>query len=88
MKIKDGYMLDEIGGQKIAVSLEQGPDKFNGMIKLNGTGAFLWEALQQEIEEDALALAFAEHYGIELSVAKKDMKGFLELLDKNGILER
>ncbi len=88
MKIKDGYILDTIGDQKIAISLEQSNDKFSGMIKLNSVGAFLWEKLADGIEEEALVKAVTDQYEIDAQTAKKDVKAFLEKLDQNGILER
>ena len=50
MKIKEGYILDEIGDQKVAISLKCGENDFSEMIKLNEIGAFLWEKLSEEIE--------------------------------------
>lgn len=43
MKIKEGYILDTIGGQPVAVSISYGEDRFSGMVKLNAAGAFLLE---------------------------------------------
>ena len=40
MKIKEGYILDEIGDQKVAISLKCGENDFSEMIKLNEIGAF------------------------------------------------
>ena len=54
MKIKEGYILDEIGDQKVAISLKCGENDFSEMIKLNEIGAFLWEKLSEEIEEEKL----------------------------------
>lgn len=88
MKIKDGYILDTIGDQKIAISLDQSNDKFSGMIKLNSVGAFLWEKLADGIEEEALVKAVTDQYEIDAQTAQKDVKAFLEKLDQNGILER
>ena len=88
MKIKDGYILDSIGEQKIAVSIDDSNDKFSGIIKLNSVGAFLWELLLEETEEESLVKALTERYEISEDVAAKDAAVFLEKLEKNGILER
>ena len=88
MKIKDGYMLDTIGEQKIAVSLDSANDKFSGMIKLNAVGAFLWELLTEETTEEALVQAVTEKYDIDAETAKKDIEKFVGTLEKNKILER
>ena len=83
MKIKEGYILDEIGDQKVAISLKCGENDFSEMIKLNEIGAFLWEKLSEEIEEEV-----TEAYDIDSATARKDIRSFTETLEKNGILER
>ena len=84
MKIKEGYILDEIGDQKVAISLKCGENDFSEMIKLNEIGAFLSE----EIEEEKLVEAVTEAYDIDSATARKDIRSFTETLEKNGILER
>ena len=79
MKIKEGYILDEIGDQKVAISLKCGE---------NDLGAFLWEKLSEEIEEEKLVEAVTEAYDIDSATARKDIRSFTETLEKNGILER
>ena len=54
MIIKEGYILDEIGDQKVAISLKCGENDFSEMIKLNEIGAFLWEKMSEYIEEEKL----------------------------------
>ena len=44
MKIKDGFVLEEVGGSYLAVAVGECAGNFNGMVRLNGTGAFLWLA--------------------------------------------
>lgn len=88
MKIKEGYILDEIGDQKVAISLKCGENDFSGMIKLNEIGAFLWEKLSEDIEEEKLVEAVTEAYDIDSATARKDIRSFTENLEKNGILER
>ena len=101
MKIKEGYILDEIGDQKVAISLKCGENDFSEMIKLNEIGAFLWEKLSEDIEEEKLVEAVTEaydidgkvmdylrRYDIDSATARKDIRSFTETLEKNGILER
>lgn len=88
MKIKDGYILDTIGDQKIAVSIDASKDKFTGMIKLNEVAAFLWEQLSAPADEEALTEALTQRYQVDEAIARKDVKNFLEKLEKSGILEK
>lgn len=43
MKIKDGFMLRKVGGQYVVVAFGEASRSFNGIIRLNETGKFLWE---------------------------------------------
>ena len=88
MKIKEGYILDEIGDQKVAISLKCGENDFSEMIKLNEIGAFLWEKQKENIEEEKMVKAVTEEYDIDSATARKDIRSFTETLEKNGILER
>lgn len=88
MKIKEGYLLDTIDGEKIAISLDSSKDRFSGMIKLNEVGAFLWEQLSSDVDEDTLAGALTQNYVVEEEKARADVKAFLEKLNNAGILEK
>ena len=46
MKIKGDYLLDTIGGEKMAVPITVNDGGLAGLIRLNEVGAFLWEKLQ------------------------------------------
>lgn len=87
MKIKEGYLLDTIGDQKIAVSVDYSEDKFCGMVKLNTVGAFLWEKLSQDMTEAALVQAVTEAYQIDAETAQRDVRAFIAHLKENGVLE-
>ena len=54
MKIRGDYMLDTIGGEKIAVPLGAGENNQTGLIRLNEVGAFLWEKLMEGTTEEDL----------------------------------
>ena len=54
MKIKDGFLLRKVGGQNVVVALGEASRDFNGMIRLNDTGVFLWQQLQQDVTEEQL----------------------------------
>lgn len=87
MKIKDGYILDTIAGQQVAIALDMADDQFVGMVKLNEVGAFLWQKLQQEVTEDELVMFVTEQYEVDDAKARTDIQKFTTVLKKKGILE-
>lgn len=87
MKVKSGFLLRDMGGQPVVVSVGAASKIFNGMIKLNASGKVLWEKLQNDVTEQELVDALIEKYGIEEELARTDVNAFLETLRKPGIIE-
>lgn len=86
MKIKDGFMLRKVGGQNIVVALGEASRSFNGIIRLNDTGVFLWQKLQQETSEEQLLAALTAEYDIGEEQAKADIAEFVAALRKAALL--
>ena len=87
MKVKEGFVLGEVGGQNVVIPVGAASNTFNGMIKLNETGRFLWNQLQKEITEEELVQALAEKYDVDASQATQDVQSFIEILKKPGVIE-
>lgn len=86
MKLKDGFLLRQVAGQTVVLPVSGDLD-LNMMITLNDTGAFLWERLQNEIDEVALAAALLEEYDVDEATAKNSVAAFVKKLHDNGFLE-
>ena len=86
MRIKEGFILREMGETFAAVPVEGESKQFYGMIQLNETGAFLWRNMEKECSEDQLAEALMETYGVDETQAKKDVSAVVEKFRKAGIL--
>ena len=86
MRISDQFILRQIAGEYIIIPTGQTTLKFNGMITVNEQGAFLWEALKEEITEDALIDALLEEYDTDRQTAQADVAEFLEVLRQKRIL--
>ena len=87
MKIKKGFVLMKVGIQNIVVAVDDMADKFNGMIRLNETGEFLWKMLEKGSSEKEMTDAFAKECEITFEVAEPEVKAFIEKLDEAGVLE-
>ncbi len=86
MKIKEGFVIRNVGGENIVVPVGEMSKNFHGMINLNSTGAFLWLFFSEEhtIEEGVAALL--SEYDVEESIARRDVELFIETLQKNNFL--
>lgn len=87
MKIKDGFLLRKLGQEYTAVALGSARKDFNGLIRMNDTGKFLWECLQRDCQEEELIRCLREEYQVsEEEEAAADIRGFVERLKGAGIL--
>ena len=86
MKIKNGFIIREVAGSTVVVPLDP-THTFGNMLRLNGTGKFLWEKLCTETTEEALVSALAEEYEIDIEIARADAERFFASLRSFGVLE-
>ena len=85
MKMKDGFLLREVAGQTVVLPIGSDMD-LNLMITLNDTGAFLWEKLQEEIDEAGLVAALLAEYDVDEATAKQAVADCTAKLSANGFL--
>ena len=89
MKIKDGFVLEEVGGSYLAVAVGDSAESFNGMVRLNGTGAFFWNLMKdkdisvEELVDEVLGV----YEGVTREQVTADVVGFVAKLRDAGILE-
>lgn len=88
MKIKSGFVLDEVGGAFLAVAVGERAGEMRVLIKLNATGAFLWNIISEsDVSEDYLVGQMMDNYGIDRSLAERDVRNFVDKLRAGGLLE-
>lgn len=87
MKIKQGFILRQLGKQFIAVPLDQQMQEFQGMIRLNETAAKMWGfLLETDRSKEELVVFLMESYGISQKEAEKDSQEFLTILRNHHLL--
>lgn len=88
MKIKEGFVIEKVGASYLAVATGKIADEFHALVRVNSTGAFLWNKLSEEsrTEEELLALMLDE-YDVAEDVARRDIAMFVKSLSEAGILE-
>lgn len=87
MKIKDGFMLRKVGAQNVVVAVGEASRSFNGIIRLNDSGRYLWEKLQSDITEEQLLSDMLTDYSIDDATARADIGNFVSALRKADLLE-
>ena len=88
MKIKDGFVLEQVGDTYLAVAVGGRADSFSGLVRMNGTGAFLWNLMvEQDITREELLVKLLATYEVSRDVALADIIAFETKLRNGGILE-
>lgn len=87
MKIKDGFVLREVAGQRIVVAVGKATQSFNGIIKLNESSALLWKKLENGATEEELVGTLLGEYDVTEEEARKDVKTFVDNLTKAGLVK-
>ena len=87
MKIKPGYMLREVAGCNVVVSIGVETMDFGGMINLNDTGAFLWKLLEKGATEDELLAKMLDEYEVDEETAKQGISAFITKMREADLLD-
>ena len=88
MKIKDGFVLEEVGGSYIAVALGECAENFRGFVKMNGTGVLLWNALARGVEDkEELITLLLNTYDVSREIAENDVNTLINKLSDAGFIE-
>ena len=86
MKIKDSFILSEIGDSFIVVPTGEDTVNLNGMITLNDTGAFLFKKLKEDITVEELADEMIKEYDVDKATVINDINNFVEKLKTIGAI--
>lgn len=88
MKIKDGFVLEQVGDSYLAVAVGDRADSFSGLVRMNGTGAFLWNLMvEADITREELLDKLLATYDVDREIALADIISFETKLRNGGILE-
>lgn len=88
MKIKDGFVLREICGEKIISGEGLNQVNFSKFIRLNDSAAFLLKKVEhEEFTAETLAKLLCEEYEISEEIAAKDAEALCKSLVEAGIVE-
>lgn len=87
MKIKEGFILRKVGIQFVVAATGKASEHFNGMMRLNESGAFAFRLMQQGITEEELIIRLMEEYEVSEQTARKDVAAFTAALREADALE-
>lgn len=62
MKLKYNFIINEVADKQVAVVVGDDMEKFNGFVKLNDVGAYIFKLLNNDITEEEIVAAMKETY--------------------------
>lgn len=81
MKAKKGFLLRRLGDEYMVVAIGEASKNFNGMIRMNETGAFYWKELEKGATEDELVAKTQERFpDVDADTARQDVHAFLQVI--------
>ena len=87
-KIKKGFELKDVCGERIIVAQGIANIDFSKVINLNETAAYLWTAVaDQEFDERILAEHLVQEYDVETATALEDAQELIEEWEGHGLIE-
>ena len=88
MKIKKGFVLEKVGDSYLACATGKLAKQFKGYVKLNETGAFIWNCIGGGVKNaDEIAEKLVSEYEIDINSAKGDVDKFVSSLEAAGIID-
>lgn len=88
MKIKDGFILRDVGDKTFVVATGELSKTFNGMIHLNETGKLIWNLLSKETtEEEVVNGVMKEYQDAPIDLVRNDVRSFIQQIKADGVLE-
>lgn len=86
MKIKEGFILRKVGIQYVVAATGKASENFNGMMRLNESGAFAFRLLQEGITKEELVRRIVAEYEVGEDTARRDAEAFLATLGEADAL--
>lgn len=87
MKLKEGFVLHDVGDEHMAIATGKAAKSFSGLVRNNETAHFIYEMLLSDTTEEAIVEAMAERYNAPREVIAADVKRVVEQMRKAGFLD-
>ncbi len=86
MRLKYKFIVRSVAGQTVALAVGEDNKHFNGMIKLNSVGEFIFKLLENDISYENIITSLTEKYDVSDDEAKQSVLTYLDTLRKNDLI--
>lgn len=88
MKLKYNFVTNEVADKIVAVAVGDDLEKFNGFIKMNDVGAYIFNMLKNDVTEDDIVAAMKKDFedATEEEI-REAVKEFTDKLKESDVIE-
>ena len=86
MRIHSDFTIQKVGTSYVAVPIGETSKHFHAMLRLNETGAFLWnQMVEKDCTEEDLVDALLAEYEVDREIAARDVHALVELMREKNL---
>lgn len=87
MKIKPGFELRDVCGEKVVIASGIENINFDRMVSLNESAAYLWKKIaDHDFTLDEMTSWLCEEYDVDAPTARRDVQQLLDSWRENGLI--
>lgn len=86
MRLKYKFIVRNVAGQTVALAVGEDNKHFNGMIKLNSVGEYIFKLLENDTSYENIISSLTEKYDVSEEEAKISVSSYLDTLRKNDLI--
>ena len=87
MKLKYNFVTNKVADKIVAVAVGEDAEKFGGFIKMNDTGAYIFNMLKNDVTEEEIVASMQEEYeGVTLENLRNTVKEFISRLKEWDVI--
>lgn len=87
MKIKDGFILKDVAGNKIVIATGAERFNFNGVITFNSVGADVFTMLDGTNTVEDIVSRIAADYNADESIVRADVEKLIDKMKNHNLIE-
>lgn len=87
MKIKDGYILKDVAGEKIVIATGEQKLNFNGVMTFNSVGADVFNMLDGTNSVEDIANKISQDYGVSVERVKTDVENLIKKMKEHNLID-
>ena len=86
MKLKYKFATQKVGNGIVAVAIEEDALEYSDILRMNYSGAYILEQLQNDISYDELIRRMLQKYDTDKATVQKILADFLGMLSEKELL--